>query len=135
MKLKINYNNADFLSDFEVVLQIPKNAELSYIETGLLTIPEKPILFGATHPEGGFKDKNLETVFSQGIKLAGTMGDVWIDCSGRPKLKAKINITGPDIKALINQGKVLLSYVYWGDQSSSLSSSFDFDHLLIYPWK
>ncbi len=135
MKLKLNYNNGKFFSDSEVILLMPKNEELSCIEAGLLTISGKPIHFGSTHPEGGFKGKNPETVYNQGIKPAGIMGDVWIGYSDRPKLNAKINITDPDIKALINQDKVLLSYVYWGDSSSSTSSFFDFDHLLIYPRK
>jgi len=135
MTLPINYNSADLLSDFEVVLQIPKNEKLSDIKYRLLTISEKPILFGATHPQGGCKGKNLETVYTQDIKLVGIMGDVWVDCSGRSKINAKIYINDPDIEALIKQAKVLISYAYWRDPLSCLSSSFDFDHLLIYPRK
>lgn len=131
MNLKINYNNADFLSDFEVFLQIPKNEELSYIEAELLTISKKPIFFGATHHEGSFKDQNIETVSSQGIKFAGTMGNAYVDSTSRTKIKAKIYINDPDIEALINQAKVLILYAYWGDPSHR--SFFEFDHLLIFP--
>jgi len=51
----------------------------------LLTIPGKFIPFGAKHPEVGLKDKDIETILNRGIEIAGIMGDVWIDRSGRPK--------------------------------------------------
>lgn len=133
MRPQLNYNTGDFISASEVVLLIPKNEELSRIKVGLLTIPGKPIPFSTTHPIGGFKDKNINTVFYQGIKSAGTMGDAYIDSTSRPKLKAKIYINDPDIEALIKQDKVALSYAYWGDPSHN--SFFEFDHLLLFTRK
>jgi len=132
---KINYNTGDFVSDSEVVLQIPRDGELSCIEAGLLTIPGKPIPFSATHPKGGFKDKDMQTVFSQGIKLAETMGYAFIDYTGRQKIKVKLYINNSEIGALIKQDKVSISYAYWRDRSLPNVSVFEFDHLLLFPRK
>ena len=128
---KLIFGTDEFISELEVVFQAPKNEGLCVIETGLSTIPSKPIPFFGTHPEGVFKGKDPTTVFNQDI--VGTMGYAWIDNTGLLQLRAKISITDPDIKILIKQEKVLLPYAFWRD--SSPSSSFDFDHLLIFPRK
>jgi hypothetical protein len=132
VELELNHNSGEILSENEVSLTIHKCGELDIIEAGLPTIPGKPIPFSTTHPDGGFKGKDPVTVFNQDIKSAGTMGDAWIDYIDQPKIRAKIDITDPEIKVLIKQDKVLISYVYWRDQSSHTIYSFDFDHLLIY---
>jgi len=126
-------NTGEFVSEHEVVLQVLDDDDIPGIEAGLSTIPGKPIPFSITHPDGGFKGKDPESIFSQEIKSVGTMGDAWIDSIGRPKLRAKINITDPEIEDLIKQGKVFISDAYWRDPTTPHISSFDFDHLLIYP--
>jgi|ERR1035437_609831 hypothetical protein len=132
VKIKHNFNTGEFISENEIVLQIPRDEELCNIEAGLSTIQGKYISFSVVHPKCGFKGKDPKTVFNQGTKSVGTMGDTWIAYTGWPKLKAKILIPDPKIKVLIKQDKVLLSYAFWRDSSPS---SFDFDHLLIYPRK
>lgn len=133
MSLILHENTGEFISEHEVVLQVLEDDDIPGIEAELSTIPGEPIPFSVKHPEGGFKDKNQETVFNQDIKSAGIMGDGWIDYTGRPKLKAKINITDPEIENLIKTGKVFVSDAYWHDPTSLHISSFNFDHLLIYP--
>ena len=133
MGLELIENTGEFISEHEVVLQVLDDLDIPGVEAGLATIPGKHIPFSTTHPVGGFKDKDPETVFNQDIKSAGTMGDAWIDMLGRPKLKANIKITDPDVETLIKQGKVFISDAYWRDPKSIHISSFDFDHLLIYP--
>ena len=61
------------------------------------------------------------------------MGDAWIDYTGQPKLKANINITDPEVEDLIKTGKVLISDAFWRSTDTPHISSFDFDHLLVYP--
>ena len=132
-ELKMNFNSGEFLSEIEVVLRIPKDEELYNMEAGLSTIQGKHILFSISYPKGGFKGSDINTVFNQSTKSAGTMGDAWI--IDRSKLRAKINITDSDIEALIKQDKVSISYAHWYDESLPTSSPFYFDHLLIYPRK
>jgi hypothetical protein len=133
VELKLNYNSGEFISDSEVILRIPKNEELYRIEAGLATIPGKYIPFSRTHPKDGFRDRDPATVFDQDTKYVGIMGDAWIDYACWPRLRAKINIIDPEVRFLIEQKKVFLSYVYWKDSSPAASFSFHFDHLLIFP--
>jgi hypothetical protein len=131
-ELKMNFNSGEFLSESEVALRAPKDAELCHLEARLSTVSGKPIPFSTTHPKNGFKDKDPKTIFNQDIRFAGTIYHAWLDNTCQAQLRAKIDITDPEIKVLIKQDKVLLSYAFWRDLSPS---SFDFDHLLIYPRK
>ena len=135
MYLKLNYNSGEFLSEKEVVLQIPKDVKLWSIEAGLSNIPGKLIPFSTTHPKDGFRDKDPKTIFNQDNRFAGTIDSAWIDYTRWPQIRAKIDITDPEVKFLIRQEKVLISYAYWRYLSPAASFSFDVDHLLIYPRK
>lgn len=129
---KMNFNSGEFLSDSEVVLRAPKDADLCHLEAGLPTISGKPILFSTTHPKKGFKYKDPKTVFNPDIISAGTIDNAWIDYTCQSQIRAKIFITDPEIRVLISQRNVFLSYAFWRASSLSASFSFDFDHLLIF---
>ena len=131
MQLKTNI--AEFTSEHEAILQVLEDEDIPAVEAGLSTIPGKPIPFSLSHPKDGFKNKLPESVFNQEIKNAGVMGDAWIDYTGRPKLKANFNVSDPEVETLIKEGKVFISDAFWHDPSTPYISSFEFDHLLIYP--
>ena len=133
MILSKNYNSGRFLSEHKVVLTIPKDQRLGIIEDGLSTIPGKLIPFSTTHPKEWFKDKDPINIFNQDVRFAGIIDSAWIDSTCPPQLIVKINIVDSDVKALIKQDKVLISYAYWRYESLLTISSFDFDYLLVFP--
>jgi hypothetical protein len=132
--MQLKTNTAEFISEHEAILQVLEDDDIPGVESGLSTIPGKPIPYALLHPSGGFLDKNMDEVLD-GIagKIVGTMGDAWIDYTGRPKLKAKFSINDPDIEQKIKDGDVLISDAFWQDDYSPYISSFEFDHMLIYP--
>lgn len=138
MELQTNTSEFNlFEKRHEVVLQTLEDDDIKAIESGLSTIKGKPIPYSLSHPIGGFKNKTLEEVLAANtdkkIDIVGFVDDAWIDYTGRPTLRAKINVTDPEIEQKILSGDVLISDAYWHDPSTSHISSFEFDHLLIYP--
>ncbi len=128
-------NQSEFSAEHEVVLQVLQDEDIPAVEARLSTIPGKPIIYTLSH-QGfkGFRGRPPETALEEiNAVQVGKMGDAWIDYMGRPKLKAKINVTDPDSESNIQKGDVLISDGYWHDPDTSYISSFDFDHLLIYP--
>ena len=135
MAEELYINQGEFSAEHEVVLQILQKEDIPAVQARLSTIPGKPVIYTLSHRGfKGFRGRSTETALKEiNATQVGTMGDAWIDYMGRPKLKAKINVTDPDSETNIQTGEVLISDGYWHDPDTPYISSFDFDHLLIYP--
>jgi len=135
MAEELYINQSEFSAEHEVVLQVLQDEDIPAVQARLSTIPGKPIIYTLSH-QGfkGFRGRTPEIALKEiNATQVGKMGDAWIDYVGRPKLKAKINVTDPDSESNIQKGDVLISDGYWHDPDTPYISSFDFDHLLIYP--
>ena len=109
------------------VLQILQKEDIPAVQARLSTIPGKPVIYTLSHRGfKGFRGRSTETALKEiNATQVGTMGDAWIDYMGRPKLKAKINVTDPASETNIQTGEVLISDGYWHDPDTPYISSFD----------
>jgi hypothetical protein len=108
---------------------------VSEFENNLHTFDGIPIFYGSRHPSAFYKSVE-EILENEEVVLAGYASNPEINRMGRPKLKAVLNITNPEIEEKIRKGEILLSsqfgYKKQVDDNRILLTSPRGLHVLLY---